>query len=134
MGQIITALSHSSTIVRWSAAKGVGRITERLPSHCADDVLDAILLLFHDTNNDRCWHGVCLALTELARCGLLLPPGLHEVIPFLIQAVHCDRRRGPVNVGAHVRDAACYMYWAFHGHMIQKSYNRSFRIRHKPVY
>jgi hypothetical protein len=113
MGQIITALSHSSTVVRWSAAKGVGRITERLPSLCADDVLDAILWLFHDTYNDRCWHGACLALAELARRGLLLPQRLHEVIPFLIQAVHYDRRRGSVHVGAHVRDAACYTYWAF---------------------
>ena len=113
MGQIIAALSNASTIVRWSAAKGVGRITERLPSLCADDVLDAILFLFHDTCNDRCWHGACLALAELARRGLLLPQRLHEVIPFLIQAVHYDRRRGTVHVGAHVRDAACYTYWAF---------------------
>ena len=106
MGRIIDALSNASTIVRWSAAKGVGRITERLPSLCADDILDTILFLFQDTdNNDRCWHGACLALAELARRGLLLPQRLHEVIPFLIQAVHYDRRRGSINVGAHVRDA-----------------------------
>ena len=36
-----------------------------------------------------------------------------RVIPYLIQAVQYDRRRGSINVWAHVRDAACYTYWAF---------------------
>jgi tubulin-specific chaperone D len=113
MGRIVQELSNTSTIVRWSAAKGVGRVTERLPSLCADDVLDAILLLFRDADQDRCWHGACLALAELARRGLLSPQRLPDMMPFLIQAAHYDRRRGFITVGAHVRDAACYTYWAF---------------------
>jgi len=113
MGRILEALSHSSTIVRWSAAKGVGRITERLPALCAQDVLDELLTLFEDPDKDRCWHGACLALAELARRGLLLPSRLGDVVPRIVRAVHYDRRRGPTSVGAHVRDAACYTYWAF---------------------
>jgi hypothetical protein len=30
-----------------------------------------------------------------------------------VQALHYDVRRGPHSVGAHVRDAAAYVCWAF---------------------
>lgn len=114
MGELVESLSHSATVVRWSAAKGIGRITERLPPICAEDILDALLdTLGKDPDRDRAWHGVCLALAELARRGLLRPKRLPDVVTYLIQAVHYDRRRGHTSVGAHVRDAACYTYWAF---------------------
>lgn len=113
MGRLLEALGHSSTVVRWSAAKGVGRITERLPSLCAQDVLDALLLMFEDAERDQAWHGACLTLAELARRGLLLPSRLGDVIPHLVAAVHYNVRRGSTSVGAHVRDAACYTFWAF---------------------
>jgi hypothetical protein len=41
--QLLTGLRDRDTVVRWSAAKGLGRITERLPRECADDVVGAIL-------------------------------------------------------------------------------------------
>ena len=113
MGRLLEALSHTSTVVRWSAAKGIGRITERLPSLCAEDVLDALLEMFHDYENDKAWHGACLTLAELARRGLLLPHRLGDVIPHVVKAVHYEVRRGNSYVGAHVRDAACYTFWAF---------------------
>ena len=100
-------------MVRWSAAKGLGRITERLPRECADDVVGAILLLFSDDSSDSAWHGASLALAELARRGLLLPFRLPQVVPIIVKAIHYDVRRGQNSVGAHVRDAACYVCWAF---------------------
>jgi hypothetical protein len=114
IGRLIEALGHSSTIVRWSAAKGVGRITERLPAICAHDVLDAVLEYFEeDSQNDAYWHGACLAIAELARRGLLLPSRLGDVVPYIVAAVKFDLPRGNASVGVHVRDAACYTYWAF---------------------
>lgn len=113
LGRVIESLSNPSTVVRWSAAKGIGRITERLPSICGEDVVDAILLNFEDPDNDRCWHGACLALAELARRGLLLPTSLADVVPYITLAVHYDIRRGQSSVGSNVRDAGCYVYWAF---------------------
>ena len=114
MGRILEALADSSTVVRWSAAKGVGRIAERLPALCAEDTLDAILEYFVDPDKDQCYHGSCLALAELARRGLLLPERLKDVVPFIVRAIQYDVRRGTnSSVGAHVRDAACYTYWAF---------------------
>lgn len=50
---------------RWSAAKGIGRITARLPVDLADDVLGFVLNLFSGRESDSAWHGGCLALAEL---------------------------------------------------------------------
>ncbi len=112
MGQVLASLQDSSTAVRWSAAKGIGRITSRLPAVCAEDVIDAILKLFEDVQKDNDWHGACLTLAELARRGLLLPHRLKDVIPNIVAAIHYDVPRRKTSVGSHVRDAACYTYWA----------------------
>lgn len=112
MGRVIDGLTDPSTIVRWSAAKGVGRIAERLPKICAEDVIDALLELLDDVERDNDWHGACLAFAELARRGLLLPHRFPQVIPKIAEALHYDVPRRQTSVGAHVRDAACYTYWA----------------------
>lgn len=91
MGQIMGGLTDPSTIVRWSAAKGVGRISERLPEICAHDVIDALLELLEDVEKDNSWHGACLAFAELARRGLLLPNRFAEVIPKIAEALHVRR-------------------------------------------
>jgi len=31
----------------------------------------------------------------------------------VLKALAYDEKRGNFSVGAHVRDAACYVYWAF---------------------
>jgi hypothetical protein len=96
MGHVISSLTDAATAVRWSAAKGVGRITERLPAICAEDVLDAILELFQDREKDHAWHGACLALAELARRGLLLPHRLGDVVPLIVQAIQVSATRETV--------------------------------------
>ena len=35
------------------------------------------------------------------------------VVPVIIRALGYDEKRGNFSVGAHVRDAACYVCWAF---------------------
>ena len=89
MGHLVSlSLQDSATAVRWSAAKGIGRLTERLPQLCADDVVDALLgQTQRNPEKDTTWHGTCLALGELARRGLLLPHRLPQVIPFLLKAI-----------------------------------------------
>ncbi|CAG8736301.1 24921_t:CDS:10 [Gigaspora margarita] len=115
---LLNGLRSKDTVVRWSAAKGIGRIAQRLPRELADDVIGSLFELFSEntyTNNgvlelsavsDHTWHGVCLAIAELARRGLLLPERLSEALKF-------DQKRGSHSIGAHVRDAACYVCWSF---------------------
>ena len=110
---VLTSLKDKDTVVRWSAAKGVGRITGRLPKELADEVVQSVLENFSIMESDSAWHGGCLALAELGRRGLLLPERLKNVVPILLKALTYDERRGACSVGAHVRDAACYLAWSF---------------------
>lgn len=110
---LLNGLRDTDTVVRWSSAKGIGRISERLSSDYADQILDAVLELFAPNESDHSWHGGCLALAELARRGLLLPPRLISVVPLTIRSLLYDIRSGTHSVGAHVRDAACYLAWSF---------------------
>ena len=71
--ELLCGLRDRDTVVRWSAAKGVGRVTGRLPKELADDVVGSLLELFSFRETDGAWHGGCLALAELGRRGLLLP-------------------------------------------------------------
>ena len=48
-----------------------------------------------------------------ARRGLLLPQRLSQVLPLVEQAMLYDELRGNFSVGSAVRDAACYLCWAF---------------------
>ncbi|KAI3449108.1 hypothetical protein Pfo_005773 [Paulownia fortunei] len=110
---LLLGLRDTDTVVRWSAAKGIGRITSRLTYSLSDEVLSSVLELFSPGEGDGSWHGGCLALAELARRGLLLPISFPKVVPVIIKALHYDIRRGPHSVGSHVRDAAAYVCWAF---------------------
>jgi hypothetical protein len=113
MDRLLFGLRDRATVVRWSAAKGIGRVTERLPMICADDVVEALYDLCNNYEQDNAWHGACLALAELARRGLLLPHRLDRAISIVTTAMQYDIRRGQHSVGSHVRDAACYACWAF---------------------
>eukprot|EP00850_Spirogloea_muscicola_P016377 SM000132S26892 [mRNA] locus=s132:248317:254950:- [translate_table: standard] len=110
---LLIALRDKDTRVRWSAAKGLGRISARLSVRLADDIVQSIQELFSASEGDGAWHGACLALAELARRGLLLPARLAAVIPLVTEALQYEVRRGAHSIGAHVRDAAAYVCWAF---------------------
>ena len=111
--QLIQSLRDKAITIRWSAAKGMGRITARLPMDLADDVVGFVLNLFSGRESDSAWHGGCLALAELGRRGLLLPHRLKDVIPVVLQALVFDEPRAYGSIGYLIRDAACYICWAF---------------------
>nr|XP_042898204.1 tubulin-specific chaperone D [Parasteatoda tepidariorum] len=111
--QLLVGLRDKDTIIRWSAAKGIGRITSRLPKELADDVVTSVLELFSLRESDSAWHGGCLALAELGRRGLILPQHLDRVVSVVLKALIYDEQRGNFSVGAHIRDAACYVCWSF---------------------
>ncbi|OAD56648.1 Tubulin-specific chaperone D [Eufriesea mexicana] len=111
--QLIQGLRDKAITIRWSAAKGIGRITARLPMELADDVVGFVLNLFCGRESDSAWHGGCLALAELGRRGLLLPHRLNDVIPVVLQALVFDEPRAYGSIGYLIRDAACYICWSF---------------------
>ncbi|XP_060524658.1 tubulin-specific chaperone D [Cylas formicarius] len=111
--QLIQGLRCPDSVVRWTAAKGVGRVTSRLPKDLADDVVGYVVELLGPRENDAAWHGGCIALAELGRRGFLLPERLPQVVPLILKALVYDEPKGYASVGSHIRDAACYVCWAF---------------------
>ncbi|EPQ28849.1 uncharacterized protein PFL1_03652 [Pseudozyma flocculosa PF-1] len=125
ISKLIESLQHKDTVVRYSAAKGLARLCERLPRPFIAQVTDAIVSLFHinipdlyeganDLNavSECTWQGACMALAEQARRGLLFASSLGEVLEWVGKALLFDVRRGAHSVGANVRDSACYVVWA----------------------
>lgn len=110
--------------MRWSAAKGIGRLSERLPNDFSSQVLENVLHLFsihaisgasvHDlpSTAEATWHGACLATAELSRRALVPPTQLPKLLDWLSQALYFDIRKGAHSIGSNVRDAAAYVIWA----------------------
>ena len=117
IGSLLDGWSDSDTIVRWSCAKGVGRIAAKLPRDVLDDVLDSILQLVDGSVNEfdvteDSWHGTCLAIAELSRRDLIGSHRVDDVVPVIAAGLEYDVRRGFTSVGTNVRDAAAYVCWA----------------------
>ncbi len=111
---ILGSLEHRDAVVRWSAAKGAGRVCARLDAVLGGEVVGHVLGSFDSLGDEGSWNGACLALAELLRRGLVLPrtPTFGRMVEALEAAACFERRRGRHSVGEHVRDAACYVVWA----------------------
>ncbi|XP_041970319.1 tubulin-specific chaperone D isoform X1 [Aricia agestis] len=111
---LLCSLRDDDTVVRWSAAKGVGRIGARLPALAAADVCESVLALFAEHERDTAWHGACMALAELGRRGLLSPAQLGACVRCAVRALARDEARagGGGGGGRAARDAACHVAWA----------------------
>ncbi|GBP53509.1 Tubulin-specific chaperone D [Eumeta japonica] len=109
---LLCLLRDDDTVVRWSAAKGVGRIGARLPMLAAADVCESVLTLFAEHERETAWHGGCMALAELARRGLLSPEQLGLAVDAVVLALRRDEPR-VTGGGRAARDAACHAAWAF---------------------
>ncbi|KAE8232318.1 hypothetical protein CF326_g2657 [Tilletia indica] len=127
VSKLLTCLESKDTAVRYSAAKGIARLCERLPPSFVSQLTDAIRSLFAinviehadsgeepDLSNasEHTWQGACMAIAELARRGLLSAEELDETMVWILRALTFDVRRGANSVGSAVRDAACYVLWA----------------------
>jgi HEAT repeat protein len=83
------------TVVRWAAAKGIARISERLPSDFAGQVLETVMSHFaiHSvgvtttyempTIAEPTWQGACLTCAEIARRGLVSDEHLPVLLGWL---------------------------------------------------
>ena len=84
--------------MRWSAAKGVARISERLPTEFTQQVIDTVIGLFSIHSiaiasiydmpaiAESTWHGACLSCAEFLRRGLIANDRLADVVTWTIKA------------------------------------------------
>lgn len=111
----MAGLSDKELYVRWSSAKGLGRITNRLRKSYAVQLVSLLCDRISTVALLACDHyalqGGCLALAELARRGLLLPERLDSVMPIVHKSLNYDEKLGHQTYGHIVRDAACYVSW-----------------------
>jgi hypothetical protein len=110
--KLLTYLMDKEYIVRWSAAKGIGRLCERLTKNMVDDICENIYRMFDDEDNEYSWHGGCLCFAELFKRGMILPEKIKDIIPFLEKALIYENNKGTFCSGSIVRDSACYVVWA----------------------
>ncbi|KIJ54812.1 hypothetical protein M422DRAFT_24702 [Sphaerobolus stellatus SS14] len=121
---LLTGIQDRDTSVRYSSAKYLARVSERLPSFLTEQVLDNVTELFSihlpasqrmedlPTVAESTWQGACLACAEMARRGLITGNRLEELLEWLKKALLFDVRQGSHSIGSSVRDAAAYVLWA----------------------
>lgn len=130
---LLIALKDRELKIRWSAAKGLGRIAARLPAEYAADILPAIFnekQIIEDADLDlikaNVYHGVAISIAELARRGLISVAELEQVIDFTANlvltydevSVGVSSADGSSGNSTHsvssqtVRDAGCYVCWS----------------------
>ena len=94
---IETNIFFQDTSVRWSAAKGIARISHRLPLPYVEQVLDNLLEFYSaygmstpptelPVTAELSWHGATLAFAELARKNLVPARRLREVMTWMFKA------------------------------------------------
>ncbi len=109
---LLMNLMDKEYIVRWSCAKGLGRLCERLTKTMVEDIYTNLFKLFEDDENEFSWQGSCLCIAELCKRGMILPDNLERLIPYLEKALVFEVNKGTFCSGSTVRDSACYVVWA----------------------
>ena len=109
---LLMNLMDKEYIVRWSCAKGLGRLCERLTKNMVEDIFVNLFKLFEDEENEYSWQGACLCIAELCKRGMILPDKLQKLIPYLEKALLFEVNKGTFCSGSNVRDSACYVVWA----------------------
>lgn len=105
-GYVDRDLLPQDTIVRYSAAKYISRLADLLPRSLASQIVESTIALFSGTpddplvetergkvvdpgggsNGDAKWHGLCLALAEMGRRGLVEDDMVGDLLGWAIKA------------------------------------------------
>ncbi|KAK8776301.1 hypothetical protein V5799_030355 [Amblyomma americanum] len=111
LDKLLQGIEDGCLDIRWSAAKGIGRIASRLPKAFASEVVSSVFSMFEKKDSESSLHGGCLALAELGCRGTLLPDQLPDVVASVLPCLVFDEQLGKQCRGSIVRDAACYVCW-----------------------
>ena len=120
LAALFAGLGSPRSIVRWSAAKGVARVVERLPFDLASQAVEYAFALFDDKDNYNMMNGACLCLAEFTLRGCLLPSTVIRAMPLILGSLIYDTELGSHTVAEGVRDSGCFVCWA-----IARSYDGS---------
>jgi hypothetical protein len=112
LSALFEQLNNSLSVVRWSAAKGVGRIVERLPLILANEAIEYLFSLFSNKDDYNLINGVCLCLGEFTLRGCLPLDTISRAIPFLLNALVYDVLLGTLSTVEGIRDSGCFVCWA----------------------
>lgn len=108
---LLNSLVDKDYVVRWTAAKGIGRISERLTQDMVNDIIHSILDNLN-SYEETDLQGSCLAIAEMCKRGLILPNHLNRITDLLNKVLLFEVNRGGFCTGSIVRDSACYVVWA----------------------
>ncbi|WBW72296.1 tubulin specific chaperone cofactor D, Alp1 [Schizosaccharomyces osmophilus] len=131
---LLSSVEYNDTFVRWSAAKGLARIVERLPWYLAEQVIDAVIILTLDNTflnpiyntvniSITCpdlWHGSMLFFARLANMRLLKHKTILHILPLVELGLSYEIRVGTRVSGQSIRDASCYFIWSLYRSYLRK--------------
>uniref|UniRef100_A0AC35TTT9 Tubulin-specific chaperone D n=1 Tax=Rhabditophanes sp. KR3021 TaxID=114890 RepID=A0AC35TTT9_9BILA len=109
---LFVGLRDENSEVRYSSAKGLGRITSRLSVDYAEDVINQVFNQCFKSNKSSCWHGGALAIAEMTHRGFILPHQIGKIVDVLEKAIVWEDPLGIMKQDESVRDAATYISWA----------------------
>ena len=117
---LLQMVRHPSTGVRYTAAKGVARITRDLPQSTVETITMALVDMYSEDMIDEdvsmcsesTWHGVSLTLAQLFRHSPISSSLGSEISQWMIRALKFEYLQGSRVVGGVVRDAAAYVVWS----------------------
>ncbi|KAL5524601.1 hypothetical protein ACEPAF_9741 [Sanghuangporus sanghuang] len=123
LGELFELMQDKDTSVRWSSAKGIANISERLPASFIDQIMDNIFGHYAvygldvapselPSTAEHSWHGATLACAEMARRNLISDSKLPDVLLWARKALIFDVQKGSFSVGSNVRDSAAYVLWS----------------------
>ncbi|KAI5480996.1 tubulin-specific chaperone D [Pseudohyphozyma bogoriensis] len=117
--ELLEGTQDQATIVRWSSAKYLARISERIPSSFSSQIFEALLSPFDEPDQsldeekaESSWHGSCLAFAEFSRRKVVPDDAIERLIPCILRALLFDRKKGVQSLGSSVRDSAAYCLWS----------------------
>ena len=112
---MFSKLKNKKLSIRELAGRGLATVCSNLSSDMTDEICSALLSLVEEDEEEdmNLLHGVCLALGELLNRGLVQPEWLERIIPILLKSLLFEDVRGNYAGGTVVRDAGCYICWAF---------------------
>ncbi|KAL5520109.1 hypothetical protein ACEPAG_1769 [Sanghuangporus baumii] len=123
LGELFELMQDKDTSVRWSSAKGIANISERLPASFIDQIMDNIFGIYAvygldiapselPSTAEHSWHGATLACAEMARRNLISGSKLPDVLLWARKALVFDVQKGSFSIGSNVRDSAAYVLWS----------------------